>query len=265
MTNPIGTGTMSQAQAQLLLSLMETQTQTAAINSFLGDATASGDSASQAQGTSFSSLLTSVLGMGAKGTTASTGTDSSLLSNGMLSANIIAASGTGGSATGQRIAAVATQLAGDLRGIDNRSFDAIQTPQAAQATFTTAGWGNGNVQCVAFVAGAYNQAGITLPTTPNATDFWTAYANRPGWNEIPNGQGVPQPGDIIVMGGGAEGLGHVAIVTAVTPPTNGQPGQIAIAQSNSPTAQTNITLNTDGTITSWPGYPIKGIIRPAGN
>lgn len=249
---------LSPTQAQLLVSLMQAQSQTDAINTILGssDAAANSDTAST---DSFASLLTSVMGLSDATTPTAPSLDATLTAASNLNAAPTSVSGT---PTGQSIATAAQQLATDLRGANNRYFDTTQTPQAAQQAFDTPGWGNGNVQCVAFVDGAYRQAGITLPATPNATDFWSAYANRPGWTEVANGQGTPQPGDIVVMGGGAQGFGHVAVVTSVTSPANGQPGTIHIAQSNSPTATASLTLASDGNVTAWPGYPVKGFIRP---
>ena len=260
---------LSATQAQLLAALMEMQSQTTAISSFLGGTDGSANSSTNTtQADSFSTMLSSVLGMSGTPTWTPPPTVGTL-SPSSTTATPVAPTASGnataaitGTATGQQIATVAQQLATDLRGPNNRAFDATQTPQAAQQAFDTPGWGNGNVQCVAFVAGAYRQGGITLPATPNATDFWGAYANRPGWNEVANGQGLPQPGDIIVMGGGTQGFGHVAVVTSVTPPANGQPRQLNIAQSNSPTATASLTLAADGSVTSWPGYPVKGFIRP---
>ncbi len=122
-------------------------------------------------------------------------------------------------------------------------------------------WGANNVQCVAFVDGVFQQAGVTLPAVPNARDFMQAYSGQAGWTEIPNGQGLPQPGDILAMSGGSSGLGHVAIVTAVVPPSNGQPGRVIFAQSNSGSSQGELTIEANGQIQSWPGYSVQGMIR----
>ncbi|HKD77874.1 MAG TPA: CHAP domain-containing protein, partial [Ktedonobacterales bacterium] len=199
---------ISPSQARLLADLVESQMQAAAVDALSGGADATAGSAAP-QGLDFASLLSSVLAMGDPGATTADATTSGAASETPSAAQ----TGSDSTPVGQRIATIAQQLTGDLRGANNRSFDPSITPQAAQDAWNSPGWGNGNVQCVAFVDGAYRQAGITLPAAPNATDFWGAYANRPGWSEVANGQGLPQPGDIIVMGGGAQGFGHVAIVT----------------------------------------------------
>jgi hypothetical protein len=247
---------ISPSQARLLADLVESQMQASAVDALSGGADAAAGGGAP-QGLDFASLLSSVLAMGNPGVP-TTDNATSIVTSATSSA---AQSSAGSTPVGQRIASIAQQLAGDLRGANHRSFDPSVTPRAAQEAWDAPGWGNGNVQCVAFVDGAYRQAGITLPATPNATDFWGTYANRSGWNEIANGQGLPQPGDIIDMGGGAQGCGHVAIVTGVTPPAGGQPGNIQIAQSNSPTSHASLGLAADGSVISWRGYPVKGFIQ----
>jgi hypothetical protein len=266
-------GGISQAQAQLFVTLMQEQSLNDAVNA-LSDSTTNAptDTSGTNTGTDFASLLSSALGTDANTTTASD-TLSSLLSgtNSTTSSDLnalLALAGTAGSTTnsgsasGNQIATIATQLAGDLRGANNQAYDPMQTPTAVQQAWNTPGWGNGNVQCVAFVDGVYQQAGIALPATPNATDFWSTYQNQPGWSEVANGQGLPQPGDIIAFAGGAQGYGHVAVVTAVTPPTNGQPGQVTFAQANSPTSQAKLPMTAQGQVSAWPGYQVQGFIRP---
>ncbi len=247
---------ISPSQARLLAELMESQMQASAVDALSGgaDPTAGSDAP---QGLDFASLLSSVLAMGDPGVTATAASTT----DGAAPVPLAALTDSESTPAGQRIATIAQQLTADLCGVNNRSFDPTITPQAAQEAWNTPGWGNGNVQCVAFVDGVYRQAGIALPATPNATDFWSAYAHQPGWSEIPNGQGLPQPGDIIVMGGGAQGFGHVAVVTGITPPSGGRPGSIQIAQSNSPSSQASLALVADGSVISWPGYPVKGFIR----
>lgn len=237
---------ISPAQASLLIALMREQSETAVASLLTSDPT-NGDGTSTLSD-SFSSLLATSLATGGGWQ------DSRQLTT--LTSSTTSTRGT-------QIADIATQLAGDLRGVNNRSFDPAVTPLAAQQTWNSGSWGNGNVQCVAFVAGVYHQAGTSLPVAPNATQFWGAYAHRSGWTEVANGAGMPQPGDIIAMSGGGQGYGHVAIVTAVTPPANGKPGSITIAQSNSPKAQTTMTINADGSVASWPGYQVQGFIRQA--
>ena len=255
--NAINTG-MSQSQAQLLITLMREQSQTDTLSALTSSTTDS--STSTNSGTDFSSLLSSVLG-DSSGTNALQSMLGTPGGTGMASV-ALGTNAAIGTSTGNQIATIATQLAGDLRGTNNQSFDPTQTPLATQQTWTTPGWGNGNVQCVAFVAGVFNQAGNPLPQTPNATDFWSTYQNRPGWSEVANGQGMPQPGDIIALSGGAQGFGHVAVVTGVMPPTGGQAGQVTFAQANSPTSQGSLSIAANGVVSAWPGYQVQGFIRP---
>ncbi len=244
MSNPTPvTQGISQQQAQWYVAMLEAQSQSDATQWLSG--TAASAASTTAQDASFSTLLSSALAA-VPGTAAN---------------QMEAAAGIG---AGAQIAAIATQLAGDLRGANNQSYDPTSTPAAAQAAWQTPGWGNGNVQCVAFVDGVFRQAGVSLPATPNGADFWGAYHNAAGWQEVANGQGLPQPGDIIAFAGGPQGYGHVAVVTGVVPPTNGQAGSVTFAQSNSPTAQATLPIAPDGSVQAWPGYQVQGYIRLAG-
>jgi surface antigen len=130
-----------------------------------------------------------------------------------------------------------------------------------------ADWQNGNLQCVMLVTGAFALAGAPLPSAGNAIDFWSLYAHRDGFIEIPSSapgtaayqRQLPMPGDIMVWGNG--GLGHVAIVTAVVPPATSQPGSITFAESNGPGAILTEPLLSDLTIQTWKGYTVYGYIR----
>lgn len=271
MTSPISsTGGISPQQAQWLVTLLQSQMQSDAVG-LLADPTGNNAGSGAAQSpTSFADMLTSALG-GAEDRgsltsllgSASTGTPLSPMLGSFLNTGNLPSltSVTGSSDRGSQIASIATQLAGDLRGANNQYFDVSQTPAAAQAAFNTPGWGNGNIQCVAFVDGVFRQAGITLPATPNGAEFWQAYQGAGGWQEIANGQGLPQPGDIIAFAGGAQGYGHVAVVTGVVPPKNGQSGSVTFAQANSPTSQATLPIAPDGTVQAWPGYQVQGYIR----
>jgi len=237
------------AQASLMVEQMRQQAQMASASIING--TPQSDSTTSTQ--DFTSLLDSIMNSPTAATNLTQTDQMAPLSLGNAPDN----------ATGSRIAQTATQLAGDLQGSNNRWYDTVHTPQVAQQVWNTSGWGNGNVQCVAFVAGAYQQAGITLPSLSNATDFFANYTNRPGWSAIPNGQGLPKAGDIIAMSGGGQGYGHVAIVTSVIPPQDGKAGSLTIAQSNAPTSQTTLPIASNGQVIAWSGYPIQGFIRPA--
>jgi hypothetical protein len=244
MTQP--TSSISATQAQLFVALMQAQSQSmaAAMDTTSTDSTASGGTQD------FASLLTTAL---------STATPVGDVSQSGSTTTTVATT-----PAGSHIADIATQLAADLRGRNFASYDASRTPAAAQSAWNTPGWGNGNIQCVAFVDGVYRQAGINLPSHPNGADFWGAYANQPGFSEVANGHGLPQPGDIITFAGGAQGYGHVAVVTGVTPPTGGQPGRVTFAQSNSPTPIGSLPITADGFVTAWPGYRVQGFIHSNG-
>ncbi len=267
MSTPVQT--ISSQAASLFASLAEAQLETGAIDAFSGGSSASGSSSTSSTGSGidFASLLSDVLSIDGSGTSSSSLLSAlgsgglSGLSPTVLNALLGSGSASGSSSTGTSIAQSAISLANDLTGPNNTSFNPVTTPQAAQQVWNNPQWGNGNVQCVAFVAGAYQQAGVQLPATPNAVDFWSAYANRAGFSEIPNGQGTPQPGDIIVMGGGTQGYGHVAIVTAVIPPSGTTPGELSLAQANSPASQANMTIAPSGAVESWQGMPVLGFIR----
>lgn len=120
-------------------------------------------------------------------------------------------------------------------------------------------WHNGTFQCVSYVLGAYSQVN-PLPASGNAVDFWGLYGNRPGWLEIPVQRGLPNPGDIIVWQHAPDG--HVAIVTAVVPPTAKTDGMVTFGQANAPTALDGMPIHPDLSVSTWPGYTVLGYIRP---
>jgi hypothetical protein len=120
------------------------------------------------------------------------------------------------------------------------------------------GYPANNVQCVAFVRASYHMAGFPLPTDnggiPEAHQYWDGAASWSGWKRIPNGQGIPAPGDIIVLDQPGQ-AGHVSIVVSVMPPQKGETmGSIYIAQGNA--GYTYLTKAND------PNIP--GIDVPAG-
>jgi hypothetical protein len=133
-------------------------------------------------------------------------------------------------------------------------------------------WQNTHLQCVMLVKGAYALAGAPLPVAGNAIDFWSLYAHRPGWSEILSATAprhLPLPGDIMVWSHST--LGHIAIVTAVVPPTNGGSGSITFAQANQtgsflhgrfvPGLVTQ-TMQSNLSVLTWPDYQVVGYIRP---
>ena len=120
-------------------------------------------------------------------------------------------------------------------------------------------WHNGTFQCVSYVLGAYSQVN-PLPASGNAIDFWGLYQNRAGWLEIPVQRSLPNPGDIIVWQHAPDG--HVAIVTAVVPPTAKTDGMVTFGQADAPTALDVMPIHPDLSVSTWPGYTVLGYIRP---
>ena len=127
---------------------------------------------------------------------------------------------------------------------------------------------NGNLQCVMFNVAAYGLAGIALPVVSNAIDFWANYQasglRAKGWEEIPNGAGMPAPGDMVILSSPYfGGVGHMTIVTAVTPPTGGQVGSLTFAQANGPGSVNTFPLPPDLRLSTWTNYTVLGFIRYA--
>ena len=130
-------------------------------------------------------------------------------------------------------------------------------------------WQEGSLQCVMLVTGAFALAGAPLPAAGNAIDFWSLYAHRSGWMEIPSSapgtaayqRSLPQPGDIMVWWDKPPAVGHVAIVTAVVPPGSSQPGSVTFAESNGPGAIITEPLLPDLTVQTWKGYTVYGYVR----
>lgn len=123
-------------------------------------------------------------------------------------------------------------------------------------------WQNGNLQCVMLVTAAYALAGDPLPAVGNAEEFWRLYfrGSRVGWEEIPDGEGLPLPGDILVLSS-LGGPGHVAVVVAVQWPTGSHVGELTIAQANGPGAINSFVLPATLRLQTWPGYRTLGYIR----
>lgn len=129
---------------------------------------------------------------------------------------------------------------------------------------------SGNFQCVSFIKAAFYLAHMQLEDHPDAYRWWTDYAQKPGWEEIPANdsppgkRGLPAPGDLVVWSGGKDGLGHIAIVVGVQPPSaTGKPGWVAVAHANSPRGDPfyTMTLRADLSLVTWSGYDVKGYIR----
>lgn len=131
-------------------------------------------------------------------------------------------------------------------------------------------WQNGNLQCVMFVAAAYALAGLPLPALGNAIAFWSLYAGRAGWREIPAGaappgaRGLPAPGDLMVWYAARDPtVGHIAIVIGVQPPTAAAFGAVTFAEANGPGPIVTETLLPDLLVATWSGYTVLGYIRSA--
>jgi CHAP domain len=110
-----------------------------------------------------------------------------------------------------------------------------------------------------------------MTLSANAFDLWATYSGQPGWTEVPSAEGppsargMPEPGDVMVFKDAS--VGHVAIVTAVSPPTGGANGWIQFANANSVSPYTTMPLLPDLTVdtSSWPSYTVWGYIRPHTN
>ncbi len=183
----------------------------------------------------------------------------------------------------------AREIVAHLHGDPDTTWDAGM-PQKAVDYWNSAcppgsgcwiNWQSGMFQCVTLVTGAYALAGAPLPVAHNAFQFWADYANLPGWSEIPSyaapagtKRHLPLPGDIMVWWDPPPRVGHVAIVTDVVPPRNGQNGSITFAQANGPGSVINgqfvpgITtqiLTPDLEVLTWSNpveYRVYGFIRP---
>lgn len=147
--------------------------------------------------------------------------------------------------------------------------------ECPQGSGCWADWQNGQVQCVLLVTAAYALAGIPLPRTGNAIDFWTLYQQLPNWSEIPDGTGLPTPGDMLIWSSvdpitHQPGNGHIAVVTAVTSPTidpgaqKHLDGSVTFAEANGPAPFVTEQLAPDGHLLSWGGYSFLGYIRFTG-
>lgn len=141
-----------------------------------------------------------------------------------------------------------------------------------QAHGDCAGWANGTYQCVSFVRGAYSQV-YPMTYSNDAFGLWATYQHLPGWQEIPAAatanvaaRFLPEPGDAMVFKD--LGVGHVAIVLAVQPPTGQRNGWVAFANTNSSSAYDrmpllpNLLVDTSEWASSGGNYVVWGYIRP---
>lgn len=118
---------------------------------------------------------------------------------------------------------------------------------------------NGDLQCVLFVAGAMECAGVGVPYAGNAGTWFDGYTGKSGFQLIPNGTATPIPGDILVLKGGPSGFGHVAIIISANIDAEGN-GTITYAHSNSD-ARTRTVNVENNEIEPRPNYEILGVIR----
>ena len=178
------------------------------------------------------------------------------------------------------IAQNALQMAEHLHDGGTYGFDVIMDagfPQPALDFWDSlcghAGCGralSGNLQCGQFVGMAYGWAGLPLVGANTVIEWWTDYAagRQPGWVEIPNGQGQPQPGDILMLDtpnpGPFAGEGHAGIVVSVQHPVaeSGLVGSLLFAEANGPTPFVTMPLEANGALDMlWQGYTVKGFLR----
>jgi hypothetical protein len=184
-----------------------------------------------------------------------------------------------GCISNQAIVRAALTLVSHLHGDPDVSWDKDMPAQIVSYWASTCppssgcwiDWQNGHLQCVMLVKGAYALAGAPLPVVGNAIDFWSLYAHRSDWSEISSlttPRHLPLPGDIMVWSHAP--LGHVAIVTAVIPPTHGYSGSITFAQANHTGSFVHgrfvpglVTqpLAPDLSVRTWPDYQVVGYIR----
>jgi hypothetical protein len=135
-----------------------------------------------------------------------------------------------------------------------------------------ADWANGSYQCVSFVRGAYSQV-YPMKWTNDAFGLWATYQNVPGWQEIPalatadpTQRDLPEPGDVMVFKD--VGVGHVAIVMAVQPPSSQKNGWVEFTNANSSSAYDrmpllpNLAVDTSEWAPSGGQYEVWGYIRP---
>lgn len=122
-------------------------------------------------------------------------------------------------------------------------------------------WNDNDVECVAFVylvMALSNHNPNAITHIGNANTYWGAKdLQPPQWLQIPDGQGMPQPGDIMVMSDG--GPGHVAIVTNVTPTS------ITFANGNASQTSFTFPIKDGKVISNWNGYTLDGFIRQTGS
>ncbi len=173
---------------------------------------------------------------------------------------------------GNAVVAVALEMAAHLHGNPDVWYDA-GFPRAVIAYWqqTCPGcsqWRNGNLQCVMLALAAYGVAGIRPPAAGNAIAFWSLYAHRAGWVEIPAAwapagqRGLPRAGDWIVWYSAFEPtVGHIAVVVQVRPPSGGQSGSVTFVEANGPGPVVTEPLLPDLTVRTWRGYAVVGYIR----
>ena len=101
------------------------------------------------------------------------------------------------------------------------------------------------------VTNAYNWTG-------NGRDYYGSAAVK-ALDAFPNGGTArPAPGDLLCMGGGASGLGHVAIITAVS-----DTGISFLQQNRASFGSMKMTRTAAGAyvVTPWAGYTVQGWLR----
>lgn len=121
-------------------------------------------------------------------------------------------------------------------------------------------WEDGDLQCIAFVNMVFSlsqmssQDGARLHTD-DAGAYWNAAEFKPPqWAHIPNGQGAPQRGDMMVLADG--GAGYVAIVTEVTP------SSVTFANTHADRTVHTFPMSKEGAVMcGWDGYTVQGFIR----
>jgi hypothetical protein len=195
---------------------------------------------------------------------------------GLLAAFFGSGNGSGGAGTSE-IAQYASEMAQHLHNGGAYGFDVVMDsgfPKGAidfwdsVCGYPGCAWNlSGDLQCGQFVGMAYGWAGLPLVDVNVVLEWWNVYENgaQPGWIEIGNGTGMPQPGDIVIFAtppGPFFGEGHAGIVTSVQPSIQGGAGSLTFAEANGPTQFVTMPLAPDGALVpTWSGYTVMGFIR----
>ena len=136
----------------------------------------------------------------------------------------------------------------------NRYDPACVVGISSEAADYLSGWGDAGVNdidCVSYVVASMKCANLAVLAVPCAGTFENYVRGQySGYQGIRNGQELPRPGDILIMG--REGAyGHVGIVESVIPPGDGNEGKVTFIQANAGSIRSSLAISTDGTVDHW--------------